>query len=119
MRICVDLGGRRTLKKKEGEEYWEVDPVPGAVDSLRELKSQGVYIVIHTARNMGTQNNNLGRVIAKQGKIVIDWLNKHCIPYDELLFGKPNVDYFIDDKGLRFTDWETTKNIILKEKHDV
>jgi capsule biosynthesis phosphatase len=115
----VDLDGTIACNKQIGEEYGDVKPIDGAVSALQELKSQGVYIVIHTARNMGTQNNNLGRVIANQAKIVIDWLDKYRIPYDELLFGKPNVDYFIDDKGLPFSNWESIKNKILKEKRDV
>ena len=27
----------------------------------------------------------------------------------ELLFGKPHADYFVDDKGITFTNFETLK----------
>ena len=64
---------------------------------------------------MGTCDNNLGRVIARQAGLVTEWLQKHDIPYDELLFGKPNVDYFIDDKGLTFTDWNNIESILNKK----
>jgi len=58
---------------------------------------------------MVTYNNNLGKILAVQAPIVIDWLKKYNIPYDELLFGKPHADYFIDDKGITFTNFETLK----------
>ena len=121
MKICVDLDGTIAKNKLEGQSYEDVEPVPSASTSLNNLKSQGVYIIIHTARNMGTCDNNLGRVIARQAGLVTRWLEKHNIPYDELLFGKPNVDYFIDDKGLKFTNWddvELTLNKKIKQHYD-
>ena len=54
---------------------------------------------------MKTCNNNLGMILAKQGKTLFDWLDKHEIPYDEVWFGKPLADLYIDDKGYRFDNW--------------
>lgn len=112
MRICIDLDGTIAKNKVGGQDYKDVEPMPFAVEALQSLKKQGVYIIIHTARNMGTCNNNLGKVIARQAKLVTEWLDKYNIPYDELLFGKPNVDYFIDDKSIGFQDWVTTYNFL-------
>ena len=55
----------------------------------------------------------------KKGKLILDWLEKYGIPYDEIRFGKPHVDYFIDDKGIGFQDWNTTKNFLLNQKDNV
>jgi capsule biosynthesis phosphatase len=84
----------------------------GAVEYIRALWEKGNYIIISTARNMATHNNNVGKIIAKQAPVVIEWLKKWEVPYDELHFGKPNADYFIDDKGVKFTDFETLKKLI-------
>jgi len=47
-------------------------------------------------------------------KITLDWLEKHQIHYDEIFFGKPNADITIDDRALRFEDWDSlTEEIIL------
>jgi|TARA_Y100000004_G_scaffold3772_1_gene4496 capsule biosynthesis phosphatase len=119
MKISVDLDGTIAQNKVEGQDYEDVEPVPDAVRSLQKLKKEGFYIIIHTARNMGTCNNNIGQVIARQGKLVTNWLDTHRIPYDELLFGKPNVDYFIDDKGIGFKNWEDTTKILLDNKNNV
>tara|TARA_R110000744_G_C19008790_1_gene522723 strand:+ start:185 stop:544 length:360 start_codon:yes stop_codon:yes gene_type:complete len=119
MRICVDLDGTIAQNKKNNEDYSSVKPVPFAVQALNNLKKQGFYIIIYTARHMGTCNNNVGKVIALQGLTTINWLNKYQIPYDELLFGKPNVDYFIDDKGIGFEDWPKTEKFLLHKLNNV
>lgn len=118
MKICVDLDGTICENISPGVSYKDVKPLPGAVDALEELKQRGFYIVIFTARNMRTCNNNIGRIVARQGKIVIDWLDKHGVPYDELRFGKPHVDYFIDDKGIKFTTWGDVKEQLLKAQEE-
>jgi len=119
MRICLDLDGTIAKNKIGDQDYEDVEPMENAVEVLNELKGEGFYIIIHTARNMGTCNNNLGKVIARQAKIVTDWLSKYKIPYDELLFGKPNVDYFIDDKGIGFKDWIQTRKFLMEKKRNV
>lgn len=105
-KFCFDLDGTICEIKKEGQHYLDVNPLPGAVETLQRLKSEGHYIIIMTARNMLTYGNNVGKIIANQSLIVIEWLNKHCIPYDELHFGKPLADFYIDDKAVRLTNWE-------------
>ena len=119
MKICVDLDGTIACNKKAGESYEDVEPMPQAVESLKKLEKEGFYIIIHTARHMGTCKNNLGQVIAKQAAVVTNWLKKYDIPYDELLFGKPNVDYFIDDKGIGFTDWQSTTKFLINKNTNV
>ena len=116
MKICVDLDGTIAQNKKTGQEYQNVLPMDGASETLHNLKQKGFYIIIHTARNMGTHNNNLGKVIAAQASLVTQWLEKYGIPYDELIFGKPNVDYFIDDKGFSFKNWEHTQDFLLTQQ---
>jgi capsule biosynthesis phosphatase len=111
-RFCIDLDGTICHLKKEGETYHDVVPLPGSVEFINNLKSEGHYIIIHTARNMLTYNDSLGKIIANQAPIVIDWLKKYNIPYDELLFGKPYADYYIDDKSVEFKNWEEIKNKI-------
>jgi len=113
MRICVDLDGTICETKSIDQNYGDVKPLPGAVDTLEFFKQRGYYIIIHTARNMRRCDHNLGRIIKNQGKLVIDWLEKYQIPYDELLFGKPHVDYFIDDKGIPFNTWKEIKQKLL------
>jgi len=111
-RICFDLDGTICEIKTKNQSYETVLPIAGMVEYLQELKNNGHYIIIMTARNMATYNNNLGQIIANQAPTVIEWLKKYNIPYDELLFGKPNADFFVDDKAINFTNTENLKNNI-------
>lgn len=107
MRFCFDLDNTLCELKQEGQSYSQLDPKPGAVRYLQKLAQKGHYIIIYTARHMATCGGNLGRITALQAPTTIAWLAKHQIPYDELLFGKPLADYYIDDKAIAFTDFST------------
>lgn len=106
MRICIDLDGVICELKKKGETYSDVLPRPGAVDAVRKLKESGHVIVIYTARHMKTCGGDVGKVIARQGRVTLDWLAKHGIEYDEIHFGKPWADVYIDDNAVRFVSWD-------------
>lgn len=92
--------------------YADVKPFPDALETLRWLKSEGHTIVLHTSRHMKTCNGNTGKVLAKQGKVLFDWLEKHNVPYDELWWNKPFADLSIDDGVHKHTDWSTTTDAI-------
>lgn len=111
-KFCFDLDGTLCYIKKKDEHYRDVHPIPGAVETLQKLKQEGHYIIIMTARNMATYNNNVGQIIANQSPIVIEWLNKHNIPFDEIHFGKPLADFYVDDKAVRLTTWNEFNTII-------
>ena len=70
---------------------------------MRNLKDQGHYLIIHTGRHMRTCNGDVTKVIEKIGKITEEWLEKWNVPYDELVFGKPYADIYIDDLGVEFS----------------
>lgn len=106
MRICLDLDGVIAQLKSSGQDYSECLPVPGAIEKIRDLKNNGHYIIIYTARHMKTCNANLGLTIARIGKITLEWLEKHNIEYDEIHFGKPWADIYIDDNAFRFIVWD-------------
>jgi capsule biosynthesis phosphatase len=108
MKVCIDIDGTICPTRKSHEKYEDLVPLDDAVTSIQSLKQEGNYIILYTARNMKTQSNNIGKIIAKQGKVLIDWLEKWEIPFDELLFGKPLADIYIDDKGYKFENWKTT-----------
>jgi capsule biosynthesis phosphatase len=91
--------------REPGQTYAELEPVPGAVEKLQALKAAGHYLIICTARHMKTCEGNVGQVIARQGAVTIDWLRRHGIEYDELHFGKPHAQIYIDDNALRFDSW--------------
>ena len=104
-RICIDLDGVVCNIKMPHEKYSELLPVDGAKEKLQQLKQNGHYIILCTARHMKTTGANVGLAMARIGKDTLDWLKYHEIPYDEIFFGKPWADVYIDDNALRFEGW--------------
>lgn len=116
----IDLDGTICPIKQTHQHYSELEPLPGAIEKLKQLKAAGHYLIIMTARNMATQEANLGKVMKNIGKTTLDWLDKYQIPYDEIHFGKPNAHLYIDDRALRFESWsqidEETLEQLAREK---
>ena len=103
MRIVFDLDGVICELKKPSESYSDVIPKKKIIQKMRNLKEEGHYLIIHTARHMRTCEGDVTKVIAKIGKITEDWLEKWQVPYDEIIFGKPYADVYIDDLGIEFS----------------
>jgi capsule biosynthesis phosphatase len=106
MRICIDLDGVVCRLREPGQQYAELEPVPGAVEKLRQLKAAGHYIILCTARHMKTCQGNAGMALARQGAATFEWLKRHNIEYDEIHFGKPHAQLYIDDNAMRFASWD-------------
>ncbi|NBX74515.1 MAG: HAD-IIIC family phosphatase [Alphaproteobacteria bacterium] len=101
-RLVVDLDN--TLTQGEKGDYANALPRTDVINSLRDYQQQGFEIVIASSRNMRTHNNNLGKIIAETSPIIIEWLKKHRVPYDELWLGKPwcgDEGFYIDDRAIR------------------
>lgn len=113
MKIVIDLDGTICPIKQNGQTYADLVPNVGAVDRIKQLKSEGHYIIIQTARNMATCESNLGKVMKNVGKTTLDWLENFEVPYDEIYFGKPNGELYIDDRALRFDNWSSITNELL------
>ena len=108
---CFDL--YNVLCKSFGSNYKKSKPILKNIKTLKILKKKGHYIKIFTSRYMGRNNEN--KMLAKkQGyKFTKNQLKKWNVTYDELIFGKPSYDIFVDDKNLSFKrDWS---NEILKK----
>jgi len=106
VRIVVDLDGVICRLKNPQQSYADVEIVPGAAESIRALRAAGHYIIIQTARNMATCESNIGKVMKNIGRITLEWLERHKVEYDEIYFGKPNAEVYLDDRGKRFTSWD-------------
>jgi len=86
--------------KESKNKYGMAKPVEDMIRIVRELKNAGHYIIIHTARRMVTHNGNIKLIKSDVGKITMDWLKEHDVPFDELVFGKPYADIYVDDKSI-------------------
>lgn len=99
-RFCFDLDNTLVTHPVTYGEYNTVRPIQKNIDYVRYLKSLGHTIIIYTARRMRTHDGNTGKIVAEIGALTIETLEKLGIPYDELYFGKPHADVYIDDLGI-------------------
>ncbi len=102
-RLVVDLDGTIT-REDPSLSYAEREPDTALVARLREYKALGFEIVIYTARNMRTYNGSVGKITAHTLPVIIEWLRRHDIPYDEIHVGKPwcgTEGFYVDDRAVR------------------
>lgn len=102
--FCFDIDGTLCPIKKKEEEYIELVPYKEMVDRLREYKEGGAKIVLFTSRNMNSYGGNIGMINANTAKVLLKWLDKWEIPYDEIIYGKPwpgHKGFYVDDRTVR------------------
>ena len=82
------------------------DPIDGVKDALNKI-SKKYNIIIFTAK----VKSNRPLVNGKTGtQLVWEWLKEHKMDkyVTEVTAEKPRAIYYIDDKAIKFTDWEST-----------
>lgn len=102
--LIVDIDGTLCPIKPSGESYENLAPHEAMVERLRNYQKKGYTILLYTSRNMRTHRNNVGRINKHTAPILLSWLEKWSIPYDEILFGKPwpgKKGFYIDDRTVR------------------
>ncbi len=102
--FIIDIDGTLCPIKKQEEKYEELVPYKEMVDKIREYKNGGAKIIFYTSRNMKSYENNLGLINANTAKIILEWLDKWDIPYDEIYYGKPwpgHRGFYVDDRSVR------------------
>lgn len=103
-RICFDLDNTLVSYPRIKNDYTSVEPIHHNINFLKYLKSFGHTIIIYTARRMKTHKGDVGKCLCDIGKITFDTLSKFDIPFDEIYFGKPYADIYIDDLALNCYD---------------
>ncbi|WP_169391550.1 MULTISPECIES: capsular biosynthesis protein [Psychrobacter] len=101
-RLIFDLDD--TLCHTKDGDYKNAVPAFDMIDKLRDYHRQGFTIVLHTSRNMRTFSGNVGEINKNTLPIIIDWLDRHEVPYDEIYVGKPWCGFegfYVDDKAIR------------------
>ena len=102
--FCFEIDGTLCHIKKKDEEYIDLVPYKEMLDKLREYKEGGAKIVLFTSRNMNSYGGNIGLINANTAKVLLKWLDKWEIPYDEIIYGKPwpgHKGFYVDDRTVR------------------
>ena len=101
-RVCVDLDG--VLARYDGWRGPEHigDPLPGAVEFVREL-SEFAEVVVYTSRCTPSDEGEQRAADASAAIAqVTKWLEQHAFPCREVYAarGKPHAHAFIDDRAV-------------------
>jgi capsule biosynthesis phosphatase len=102
--LVVDIDGTLCGIKTADQSYADLVPKMPMLDKLREYQAKGYRILLYTSRNMNTYKNNLGMINRHTAPVMLEWLAKWDVPYDEILFGKPwprKKGFYIDDRTVR------------------
>ncbi|MBO6147746.1 MAG: capsular biosynthesis protein [Lachnospiraceae bacterium] len=102
--FIFDIDGTLCPIKKEGENYEDLVPYPEMVEKLRYYKENGAKIILFTSRNMHSYEGNLGLINKYTAPILMKWLEKWEIPYDEIIYGKAwpgRKGFYVDDRTVR------------------
>jgi len=108
--VVIDVDGTLAGHREAGQSYVEVSALPNVVQKIRSLKEQGYWIILYTSRNMRTYDGNIGRIMCHTAPVLLEWLARHEIPYDELHFGKPwcgRDGFYVDDRAIRPREFVT------------
>jgi len=93
--LCFDLDG--TLCTNTFGDYELAEPFGWAIARVNALARAGNRIVILTARGFVT-----GR---EWGELTRAQLDRWGVHYDELVFGKPSADVYVDDRAVHTEAW--------------
>lgn len=91
--IAVDFDGVIHIRRgKYNPDYCGGEVCEGAKESIEKLISKGYEIIIFTARDNLTSVN--------------EFLSQRGFPKMEVTNRKPPAIAYIDDRGIRFTNWK-------------
>lgn len=102
--FIFDIDGTICPIKKKNENYEDLVPFPQMVERIRYYSNSGARIILFTSRNMNSYGGNLGLINKNTAKVLLAWLEKWDIPYDEILYGKPwpgHKGFYVDDRTVR------------------
>lgn len=103
MRLIVDVDGTLT-HDDSSVPYSERLPRNGVIARVNALHALGARIVIYSARNMRTYKGNVGLINKNTLPVLMGWLERHGICYDEIHMGKPwcgTDGFYIQSRSIR------------------
>jgi capsule biosynthesis phosphatase len=103
-RLVIDIDGTICVTKTGDMQYPDLEMRQEIVEMVRRYKDKGFEIVFFSSRGMRTYDKSIGHLNVHVLPVIIDWLERHQIPYDELHVGKPwcgEDGFYVDDRAIR------------------
>ncbi len=102
--MVVDIDGTLCGVKTSDLFYSDLRPLKEMLQKLLGYHQKSYRILLFTSRNMNIYKNNLGQINKHTAPVLLEWLAKWEVNYDEILFGKPwprKCGFYIDDRAVR------------------
>lgn len=115
--IIIDLDG--TLTEDIEANYIDKPARMNIIKKLQEYRAMGFHITISTSRGMRSYEGDIGKININILPSILEWLNKHEVPYDSVVVGKPWCGFdgfYIDDKAIRPSEFA---NMSYQEIQDI
>lgn len=107
-RLIMDLDD--TICETIGGDYKNSLPDMDVIAKMHEYRKMGFTIAISTSRNMRTYSGDIGKINAITLPLIIEWLKKYDVPYDEIIVAKPwcgMEGFYVDDKAVRPSEFKS------------
>jgi capsule biosynthesis phosphatase len=104
-----------TILTTENRDYKNSKPINEVINGMRELKSEGWRIVLHTSRGMGRGKGSVKGIEEEVRKEINDFCEKHSVPHDEIIIGKTWATTYVDDKALRPDEFVNHYRSLIKD----
>ena len=102
--FIFDIDGTLCPIKKADEEYADLIPYEDMIERIRFYKERGAKIILYTSRNMNSYDGRIGLINKNTAPVLLKWLEKWDIPYDEIVYGKlwpGHKGFYVDDRTVR------------------
>ena len=100
MKYAFDIDN--TLVASNGSDYENSKPIQHRIDSVNRLHEEGHIIILFTARGSASGKDYTEFTKAQ--------MERFGVKYHTLITGKPDADFFIDDKAMSPLDWDIIAN---------
>ena len=104
MRLVSDIDG--VVCSNTWGDYEKAEPIKENILLLNKLYDKGIEVVYFTARGSETGIDCRD--------ITVNQFRKWGIKYTDIKFGKPNADFYIDDRGYNIDRIESVYSKIME-----
>jgi len=105
MVYVFDIDG--TICTPTDSNYEAATPLVDRIKKVNQIYEDGHTVIFQTARGMGRSKNSAAYANTAFYEFTKNQLDSWGVKYHALFLGKPAGDYYIDDKGIKDTNFFT------------
>jgi hypothetical protein len=112
MRLVFDIDG--VICDSSDGDYYASTPHQKVIDAINKLYDAGHTVILHTARGMGSCCGDQQEAYMMWFSHTKKQLQEWGLKFHQLYLGKPEGDYYIDDRALQYDNGQPVENLLEK-----